>query len=127
MHGKVLNHLFKVDILCGKQGLALRGHRDDKIDWEKENCSNEGNFIELVRFRAETDLILGNHLANCHLANSPRNACYTLRTIQNELVGIISQSIRNDILDEIKRVQLYSIIADEVTDTANKEEPKVCP
>ena len=29
---KVLESLLKITIFCGKQGLALRGHRDDKID-----------------------------------------------------------------------------------------------
>ncbi len=28
---KVIGSLFKVTILCGQQGMALRGHRDDRI------------------------------------------------------------------------------------------------
>lgn len=114
---KVIESLLKVVMLCGKQGLALRGHRDDTINWEEESTSNEGNFIQLVRFRAETDPILANHLAK-----SPRNAHYTSKTIQNELVGVIGNCIRGRIIDEVKRAQFYSIIADEVTDTANKEQ-----
>lgn len=35
---------------------------------------------------------------------------------------IIDNSIRNDIVDEVKRAKFYSVIADEVTDSANKEE-----
>ena len=71
---KVLESLIKIILLCGKQGLALRGHRDDKISWmeDDEAHSNEGNFVELVRFRAETDPVLAQHLAK-----SPRNARYT--------------------------------------------------
>ena len=40
-------------MLCGKQGIALHGHRDDHIAWTDEEeleAENEGNFIELVRF-----------------------------------------------------------------------------
>ena len=116
---KVLESLIKIILLCGKQGLALRGHRDDKISWteDDEAHSNEGNFVELVRFRAETDPILAQHLAK-----SPRNARYTSKTIQNELVEVIGESIRNDILADVKRAKFFSVIADEVTDTANKEE-----
>ena len=58
---KVISSLFKVVLLCGKQGIAFRGHRDDGINWEEaneESSSNQGNFIELVRFRAETDEVL---------------------------------------------------------------------
>ena len=115
---KVIESLLKIVILCGKQGIALRGHRDDEIDWEDDvSILNEGNFIQLVRFRAETDTILADHLSK-----SPKNARYTSKTIQNELVGIVGDSIRTDIIREIKSTKYYSIIADEVTDSANKEE-----
>ena len=33
----VIASLFKVVLLCGKQGLALRGHRDDHINWVGED------------------------------------------------------------------------------------------
>ena len=110
---KVLESLTKIVLLCGKQGLALRDHRDDSA----QCLSNEGNFMELVRFRAETDPVLAHHLAN-----SPRNARYTFKTIQNELVEVIGECIRNDIIAQVKRAKFYSVIADEVTDAANKEE-----
>ena len=49
---KVLESLTKIVLLCGKQGLALRGHRDDKVSWMEDDSaqchSNEGNFVELV-------------------------------------------------------------------------------
>ena len=60
----VIESLFKVVILLGKQGLGFCGHRDDKIIWEEEEYKeeNQGNFIELVRFGAETDSIVKKHL-----------------------------------------------------------------
>ena len=75
---KVVESLLKIVMLCGKQGLALRGHRDDKIDWSHVSAEhpNEGNFVKLVRFRAETDQVLATHLAN-----SPR----MLDTHQNKM------------------------------------------
>ncbi|KAI6652512.1 52 kDa repressor of the inhibitor of the protein kinase [Oopsacas minuta] len=48
---KVIESLFKIIILCGKQGLAMHGHRDDRVQWEEEDeGSNKGNFVQLVRF-----------------------------------------------------------------------------
>ena len=86
---KVIESLFKIVIFCGKQGLALRGHRDDRIHWEDEDRgTNEGNFVQLVRFCAETDKILANHLSK-----APSNAQYTLKTIQNELVQVVGKSL----------------------------------
>ena len=82
---KVIESLFKVVMLLGKQGLAFRGHRDDNIEWteqtKQESENNQGNFIELVRFRAKTDEVLSKHLSN-----APRNAVYTSKTIQNQLI-----------------------------------------
>lgn len=115
---KVIESLLKIVILCGKQGLAFRGHRDDNVNWVlDEDRGNDGNFIEIIRFRAETDPILANHLVS-----APRNAKYTSKTIQNELISVVGQKIQKEILDEVKRAHFYSVIADEVTDAANKEE-----
>ena len=85
---KVIESLFKVIILCGKQGLALRGHRDDQKEWQEDlvESKNEGNFIELVCFRAETDENLRKYLQN-----APRNSIYTSKTIQNHLIEIIGK------------------------------------
>ena len=116
---KVIESLFKVVLLCGRQGLAFRGHRDDHVSWEvlEGSSSNQGNFIELVHFRAETDHVLSNHLQN-----SPASAHYTSKTIQNELIEVIGKCICNDIIDEVNRSKYYTLIADEVTDTSNKEQ-----
>ena len=49
---KVTESVLKIVMLCGMQGLARHGHRDDGINWEDCNGSstNEGNFVEVVRF-----------------------------------------------------------------------------
>ena len=85
-----------------KTGFSSSWLPDDKICWPEEDDahSNEGNFVELVQFRAETDPILAEHLAK-----SPRNAQYTSKTIQNELVEVIGRCIRNDIISEVKQAK----------------------
>lgn len=48
---------------CGRQGIALRGHRDDAT---LTGILFEGNFKELIQFRIESgDTELGNHLKTC--------------------------------------------------------------
>lgn len=108
---QVIESLFKVVMLLGKQGLPFRGHRDDNIEWMEQNeeCENQGNFIELVRFRAETDQMLSNHLSN-----APKNAQYTSKTIQNQLIDIVGGHIRSEIIEEIQKAKFYSLIADEL-------------
>lgn len=114
----VLDSLFKIVLLLEKQGLPFRGHRDDQIEWEEQgDHENQGNFAELVRFRAETDQALLKHLQN-----APRNARYTSKTIQNELIHVIGKYIQSEILHEIKKAKYYSVLADELADVANKEQ-----
>lgn len=100
---EVIQALLKITMLCGRQGLTLRGHRDDHIDWsegqEDHDAHNCGNFIELVRFRAETDDVLRKHLQN-----APRNACYTFKPI---LIDIVGKRLRSDILSEVKATKYY--------------------
>ena len=75
---QVIESLFKVVMLMGKQRLGFRGHRDNKVEWMEQSEKTDGNFVELVRFLAETDAVLCNHL-KC----APKNAQYTSKTIQN--------------------------------------------
>ena len=114
---RVIESLLKIVLLCGKQGLAFCGHRDDWVDWSDEASFNQGNFAQLVHFRAKTDPILA-----AHPQEAPKNAHCTSKGIQNELIDVDGQSIQLDIISEVQAAQFYSIIADEVMDIANKEE-----
>ncbi len=92
----------------------------DHIVWTEQEGNEaqiHGNFIELVRFRAEIDEVL-----RTHLQLAPKNACYTSKTIQNELIDIIGKRIRFDILSGVKKAKFYSVIADEIADVGNREQ-----
>ena len=39
---KVIESLLKITMLCGRQRLPLRGHRDDNVDFEQGGSSNQG-------------------------------------------------------------------------------------
>ena len=113
----VIESLFKVTMLLGKQGLAFRGHRDDKIVLLEHSVVESENHIELVYFRAETDTVLAKHLNN-----APKNAKYTSKTIQNQMIYMVANKIRSEIINYILSAQFYSIIADELSDISNKEQ-----
>ena len=101
---------------CGKQGLSFRGHRDDSTASESDNM---GNFIKLVKFRAENDVL------HKYLETSPRNALYTSKTIQNEMISVTADAIQGKIIDEIQAVKFFTILADEVSDCSNLEQVSV--
>ena len=116
-NAQVIKSLLKCVTFCGKQGISFRGHRDDSTALD---ASNMGNFIELVRFRAENDDML-----RTYLVTSPRNALFTSRTIQNEMIDVIGSAIKDQIIDEIKAARFFTILADEVTDCSNLEQVSI--
>ena len=108
----VIKALMECVMLCGTQGLSLRGHRETSTEDD-----NKGNFLELVEFRARTDAILASHLQN-----APKNAKYTSKNIQNEIISVLGECVRTSILNDIKESRFFSISADEVTDCSNMEQ-----
>ena len=75
---------------CATQEIALQGHR------EKPSSSNKGNFLELVNLLAIYDPIIKDQLT-C----GPQNAQYTSHNIQNQLLHILGQKLRQGICHQI--------------------------
>ena len=57
-----------------------------------------------------------------HLETAAKNALYTSKTIQNELISICGEMIQKRILDDVREAKFYSVIADEAVDCANDEQ-----
>jgi len=98
-------------LFLSKQNIAFRGDNDDGVP-NDENV-NPGNFKSLTLFRAEAgDEALQKHLKYCH-----KNATYLSWKIQNELINICANFIRNILLNEsINQNKFYAVIADETSD-----------
>ena len=78
---------------CGKQNIALRGHRDD-AKYLRIGGNNAGNFQELLTLMEQSrEAVLKRHLAH-----APRNATYRSQTIQNQIINIAADFIRKEIL-----------------------------
>ena len=100
--------------LCGMQGLSLRGHRDDST---ADRTRNRGNFMAILEHTAKNDSVLREHLEH-----GKKDQRYTSKTIQNELITIIADHLRVKVLEPLKKVRYYSIMADEVTDPHGNQE-----
>ena len=60
---KFLTSIIKCIELCGRNGMALRGHRDDATNLDK---THQGNFKSLLDFRIDVDDVhLKEHLETC--------------------------------------------------------------
>ena len=64
----------------------------------------------------------GNTVLKKHIETGQSNVQYTNKTIQNELIQVITDVIRSDIIYEIAEAKFFSILSDEITDYANLEQ-----
>jgi hypothetical protein len=100
-----------------KQALPFRGHHDDKVDFSVED-TNRGNFIAMLQLMAKGDDILQKHLLS-----AKRNAKYTSKTIQNQVIHTYACKIRERLTKQLQENRLpFTIIADETTDPHSNQE-----
>ena len=65
---------------------------------------------------------MGNGVLKKHLEKCPKNATYRSKTIQNQIIEIIGQTMQEQIIDEVIKAGAFSLLADEATDISNKEQ-----
>ena len=119
-----LKSIVKTILFCGRQNIALRGHREPAptlVGLEQISTnqfqSNPGNFFALLQFRAEAgDACLQRHF------HSQRAVSYTSPTIQNEIISCIGDCIRQDIVQRVKNARFFTIGADDGSDISNEEQ-----
>ena len=92
-----------------RQGLALRGDDDE----------SDSNFMQLMKLRAIHQTQLLNWLAR-------KTDKYTSPQVQNEILSIMALNIVRDISYSIEKAKYFTIMADEVTDSSNKEQVVIC-
>ena len=85
-----------------RQGLAIRGHED-----------MEGNLMQLLLLRAKDNRGLQKFISE---------RCYLSAEITTELIGLMAKRVRDNLLSEIKKAGMFSLIADETTDISHKEQ-----
>ena len=105
-------------IYFGRQNVSLRGHRDDSQHYDQEDI-NPGNLQELLKYLVRYGK---NSLFENHMLNAPKSATYRSKPIQNELISICEGYILEKLTDEIKASRYFSVLADEATDTSNREQ-----
>ena len=111
---KVIASIVKCLQLCARQGIALRGHRDDS----SSEALNTGNFKAVVDFRAEA----GDEILKEHLHSSSSRSTYISKTTQNQLLACMENAIRESIVCDVSNAKHYSISADEVSDVSGWEQ-----
>ncbi|XP_060855245.1 zinc finger MYM-type protein 1-like [Metopolophium dirhodum] len=113
-------------LICGRQGIALRGHRDSGVLKLEDPIINEGNFRALLRFFLKATATSGDESFILARENCARNAQYISWKIQNEIVSICYEIISSKIVNRINESNFFSIIADETADISGTEQFALC-
>ena len=92
-----------------RQGIALRGDGDE----------SNSNFVQLLHLRAIDQPQLNAWLER-------KTDKYTSPQIQNELLIVMATAVLRKIGEIIQKACYFSIMADEVTDSSNKEQVVIC-
>ena len=119
---KVLDSVFDTIFTLGSQNMPLRGHRDDSKYYDVKG-NNPGNFQVMLEYHARSGVtVLAEHLKRTKENSGDRNCTYRSKTIQNEVIKCFEQELRGIIISKVKHAKFFSVMADECSDVANKEQ-----
>ena len=93
---KVISTLCNITTFLARQNLPFRGHD------ESGDSDNKGNYLELIQLISVFDSNLASYLKE-----NEKYCRYTSPAIQNEIIGILVQITRDDIISEIKEAGIY--------------------
>lgn len=112
----------RVALVCARQDIGLRGHRETESDDKKSNFVNMGNFLEIIKL-----VKLESETAKNNLDNLPRNATYLSKDSQNELLDVSANIILKHIVNETTYNDgIFSLILDEARDSSKLEQMSAC-
>ncbi|KAF2890866.1 hypothetical protein ILUMI_15307 [Ignelater luminosus] len=107
--------IVKTIILCGRENIPSRGHRD--VDTVSDEIG-PGRFRALLKFRIDS----GNSSLQKHLEIAPKNATYLSKTTQNQPIDCCCFVIMKKVLDKVKEAKYYAVLGDKTTDASGTEQ-----
>ena len=110
--------IIRAVLFCCRQGLALRGCRDDgplPLDMPEKN---DGNFRALLRFAVDS----GDVALQEHLKVAGGNATYLSHTVQKEIIDAGAEIITRDLVRRINETKCFTVTADETSDVSGIEQ-----
>ncbi|XP_018455197.1 uncharacterized protein LOC130496927 [Raphanus sativus] len=96
------------------QGLSFRGHD------EKEESTNKGNFLELLKYTASQNEAVRKVVLN----NAPKNNQMTSPPIQKDIAHCFAEEVTKSVIQEINN-DVFGLLVDESADISDKEQMAV--
>ncbi|GBL85635.1 hypothetical protein AVEN_193102-1 [Araneus ventricosus] len=94
--------------------------RASAIDIESESIDygpHSGNFLSLLALVGNHDEVIARRIRH-----GPGNAKYTHHSVQNALLDIMADEVKNKIFEEMQAAEYFAILADEPKDLSKKEQ-----
>jgi hypothetical protein len=114
---ELLAPVIETILLCGRNGLPLRGHRDDgRIRLDVPSVTGEGVFRACLRYRANG----GDVALKTLLQEANQNATMISKTTQNEIIEICGDIIVETVIGKVSG--FFAVLMDETTDVSGKEQ-----
>ena len=109
-------------MFTAQQNIAQRGHDEQRDSLSNSSDVNRGNFLELIHLRCKYIAWLKDKLHS----QLQKHAQWTYPVIQNELLQIIADLIRERIINYVRASGWYGIILDETSDISRTEQVSLC-
>ena len=113
---QVLLRIVNIIMTLATMNLAFRGHRESVSD---DSCYG-GNILALVAMQARFDSVLQDFLKT-----PARKTKYMCPMIQNELIQLISNRLRNRLISKIRESGFYTIIVDTTSDITRSDQVSI--
>lgn len=111
---KVLYRILLIVQFLGEHNIAFRG----------TNCKlyqdRNGNFLGLVQMLAKFDPVMKEHIDR--ITNDKTRDHYLGPSIQNELIALLANAIRSEIIEKVKKAKYFSVILDCTPDVSHQEQ-----
>lgn len=115
---QILMRILSCIRFLASQNLAFRGS-DDSIT--TTNSKSQGNFMALVRFIAEFDPVLKEHLDK-NKDGAKGRATYLSPVIQNEFIALLAKSIQETLVAEVRESKYFGIMCDSTPDISHQDQ-----
>lgn len=112
----VLTRLLAITQFLAQHQLAFRGTHETlyKLD--------NGNYLGLVELIAKFDPVMKEHISRVLMNEKRRCVSYLGKTIQNELLSLMGNKVRECILNRVKEAKYFALILDCTPDLSRKEQ-----
>lgn len=111
---EVLRRLVEISLFLAEHNMGFRGSS------AKVFTKNNGNFLGLVQLLGKFDSVLMEHLRR--ITEKETQFHLLSVSIQNELLTILGDSVKQSILTKIKEARYFSVILDCTPDISHKEQ-----